>query len=227
MKLLLGDYVDVLHDESWDTLISDPPYSDRTHTGHSRSKSCDGSPRKSEIHYRSWSDEDVNRFVDFTVPRTSGWFVAMTSHDLFRSYHDRLEHHGRYVFHPVPVVIRGMTVRLGGDGPSSWCIWCVVSRPRNTEFSSWGTLPGAYITGRRREPSGFSFIGGKPLHIMRAIVRDYSRHGDKICDPCLGGGTTAIAAESEGRRFVGSEIDPDSFARSKDRIETPCQVSLF
>jgi site-specific DNA-methyltransferase (adenine-specific) len=53
---------------------------------------------------------------------------------------------------------------------------------------------------------------------MRAIVSDYSKRGDLICDPCAGGATTLLAAAMEGRRAVGSEMDPNTFALAQKRI---------
>jgi DNA modification methylase len=121
---------------------------------------------------------------------------------------------GRYVFDHVPCLIRGMTVRLNGDGPSSWTIWLTVARPRSEPWSSWGALPGAYITGRG---SG-QHIGGKPLELMRQIVRDYSRPGDLVCDPVAGLATTGIAAAELGRSFVGAELDADTYQRATRRL---------
>ena len=43
-----------------------------------------------------------------------------------------------------------------------------------------------------------------PLALMGAIVRDYSKRGDLICDPCAGMATTAVAADMFGRLFVGA-----------------------
>ena len=60
---------------------------------------------------------------------------------------------------------------------------------------------------------------------MRAIVRDYSEPGDLVCDPCAGGGTTLLAAVIEGRRAIGAERDPDTFAKAVARLRrgyTPC-----
>ncbi|MEO8426427.1 MAG: DNA methyltransferase [Verrucomicrobiota bacterium] len=38
-----------------------------------------------------------------------------------------------------------------------------------------------------------------------------------VCDPFLGSGTTAAAAEKLKRRWIGFEIDPDSAAGQADR----------
>ncbi len=89
-------------------------------------------------------------------------------------------------------------------------------------MSSWGTLPGAYVTTR-----GAAHIGGKPVRLMHAIVRDYTRAGDLVCDPCAGMATTAIVCESLGRRFVGSEVDSETHVKAIQRIAGGVQLDLF
>lgn len=42
--------------------------------------------------------------------------------------------------------------------------------------------------------------------------------GDLVCDPCLGGGTTGVAAVRGGMAFVGCEIDPETYRQAKARI---------
>jgi DNA modification methylase len=39
-----------------------------------------------------------------------------------------------------------------------------------------------------------------------------------VCDPFLGGGTTAAAAEKLGRKWIGFEIDEDSAAICRKRV---------
>ncbi len=56
---------------------------------------------------------------------------------------------------------------------------------------------------------------------MRAVVRDYSEPGDLIVDPFAGGGSTLRAAVIEGRRAIGAEIDPDTYAKAVERLEQP------
>ena len=222
-----GDYRDVLADVECDALIVDAPYGARTHRGSDRlneSKgrgSADKSARR-PISYTAWSSFHVHDFVNFWAPRTRGWIVSLTSHDLIPAWEEALEAAGRYVFAPLPFVVPGIGVRLVGDGPSSWTVFVVVARPRSKSFAGWGTLPGAYI----KAPGGSAShrsprIGGKDLELMRAIVRDYSRPGDLVCDPCAGAATTLIAALAEGRRAVGAEVDADAYREARSRIDLP------
>lgn len=53
---------------------------------------------------------------------------------------------------------------------------------------------------------------------MTALIEKFSQPGDTICDPFLGGGTTAISALSNKRLFVGSDIDESSIKTTKIRI---------
>jgi site-specific DNA-methyltransferase (adenine-specific) len=62
---------------------------------------------------------------------------------------------------------------------------------------------------------------------MRAIVRDYSRPGDLIVDPYAGGATTLLAAAMEGRRAIGAECDPKTFALAVKRLASGYQPNLF
>ena len=129
---------------------------------------------------------------------------------------------GRYVFTPLPLVVRGRSVRLTGDGPSSWTDWMVVSRTKSE--SKWGTLPGVYEGVR----GSIEHMGGKPLNAMCRIVEDYTREGDTVLDFCMGAATTAIACLRTGRKFVGIEKDPAHFQAAVDRIQRElAQGDLF
>ena len=76
------------------------------------------------------------------------------------------------------------------------------------------------MTGDHHARRGANIVAGaKPPNLMRALVRDYTRPGDLVCDPCAGGGTTLLAAVQEGRRAVGSEMDPETHAKAVERLK--------
>lgn len=240
IDLRLGRWQDALSDvERVDALIVDAPYSERTHSGHDdgtaaanraevgRVNSTTGQVergwQRAAVPYVRWTDVDVRSFVESWSGRVSGWFVSVTDHILSVAWADALSMAGRYVFAPLPLVETGSRVRLSGDGPSSWTCWVVVARPANRAFQHWGTLPGAYVGPAEKKP----VVGGKPLGLMRAIVRDYSRPGDLIVDPCAGGGTTLLAAAMEGRRAVGAEMDPKHYEIARKRIGRGYTPTMF
>jgi len=209
--------------ETFDVLLADPPYSERTHAGHNKgvkiaSSGTLDSAKRRDLSYGSFSLEDVRAFVDFWEPKIFGWMGIMSDDSLIIPWRTALEETGRLGFSALPCVMPGMTVRMAGDGPSSWCVHLNVARPRGEPYSKWGTLRGAY-----RYSSDRGHIGGKPLEMMRSIVRDYSKRDDLIVDPCCGWGTTILAALHEGRNAIGCEIDPATFGKAVDRIRQELQ----
>lgn len=205
-----------------DALICDPPYGARTHKGHRHSDTEDGSDRRA-ISYANWTPEQAREFVLSWAPKCNGWMAIMSCSQLAKVYEDAYEDCGRISFAPVACVTRGMTVRMAGDGPSNWTVYLSVSRPRTAKMKAWGALNGAYIVTRKGE----QHIGGKPISLMNAIIRDYTKPGDLVCDPCAGMATTAIACSSLGRRFVGSEIDPETYAKAQKRLAGGQQIDMW
>lgn len=207
IELRLGDYRDVLADVEPDAVITDPPYSQRTHAG-----ALSATGERGVSGYGAWCAADVTAFVAW-ASSARGWIVAHTDPDLGPLFLDAFESVGRYRFPLVPVLQH--MPRLTGDGHPTHGHYLAVCRPKRREFLSWGSLPGWYESGR----DGSIVRGGKPLALMREIVRDHSRPGDLICDPCAGGATTLIAAALEGRRAIGAELDPATFEKACARIE--------
>lgn len=219
-----------LADQTCDALICDPPYGSRTHDSKpTRSddyeRAGDGyDPRGLVPTYSAWSATEINEFVTSWSPRTRGWIVALTSHDLIPAWENAFESVDRYYFQPLPCVLRGMSVRLVGDGPSSWAVYAMVARPRSSEFSKWGTLDGAYPGVPGRESGGGR---GKPAWLMNALVRDYTKPGDLVCDPLAGWGATLSSALSLGRNAIGSEVNVDAYTEAIRRLRRPLQIDLL
>lgn len=58
----------------------------------------------------------------------------------------------------------------------------------------------------------------KPTELMRHLVRLITPPGGLIVDPFLGSGTTAVAAEQEGFRWIGIERDVESVGIARARL---------
>lgn len=223
-----------MSDVEVDATITDPPYSERNHKGYNayagkptstggRVRNKDGHEREA-IAYAAWKPEDVFAFVKHWSERTRGWMFALTSHDLIPAWEQAYAEAKRYHFAPVPCVIRGMSVRMMGDGPSSWTVYGMAARPRTKAMLKWGTLPGAYVAKRTVEGGAGR---GKPGDLMAAIVRDYSRLGDLVGDQHAGYGTTLKACSRMGRQSVGAECETNVYAEALARIGRPVTADLF
>ena len=224
--LYRGDCMEVLPTLSKvDAVITDPPYSARCHAGHDSgaAEARDGAERKG-LGYTHLTNEDVARLSSAYAAVCSGWIVWMTDSDLALVVRQSLEAVGRYAFAPLPFYHAGRSVRLSGDGPSSWTDWIVCARTKAQ--MKWGTLPGGYIAGPGWNDK--ARMGGKPTLLMDALVTDYSRPGQVVLDSHMGAGTTGVSCARLGRSFIGCEIDPAAFDLACRRIEqAQQQAQLF
>lgn len=210
--LRLGRWQDVLADvETCDAVITDPPYSERTHAG-ALAVVTEGTTVRGVGGYGHMTAQDVKELVRFWSARCTGWMVFHTDDVLFPFFRETAEWEGRYTFPILPVLQQ--QPRVSGDGPSSCGHFLAVSRPREKRFLSWGSLPGWYESPR----DGSIVRGGKPVSLVRKIIRDYTRPGALIVDPYAGGGTTLLAAAIEGRRAIGAEMDPATYAKARARL---------
>lgn len=215
-RLILGDCREVLPTlEGVDHIITDPPYSERTHSSHDEQSQerRDGADART-LGYSALTEDEAKKLVGL-FHNCPGWVVWLTDGELATFIRRAFDGLGRTTFAPLPYHHPGRSVRLAGDGPSSWTDWIVVSRTKAQK--NWGTLRGGYVAGPGWDDK--ERMGGKPTRLMRLIVGDYSRPGETVCDPFMGAGTTGVAAVLEGRNFIGVEIDPAAFDIACKRIE--------
>ncbi|ALC11243.1 DNA-methyltransferase [Sphingopyxis sp. 113P3] len=213
--LYCGDALELLPGIAADHIITDPPYSQRTHGSHDKQslRRRDGAAAR-ELGYSALSESDALRLAAL-LHNCPGWIVWLTDSELAAPLRREFDRLGRTTFAPLPYFHSGRSVRLAGDGPCSWTDWIVVSRTKAQ--SKWGTLRGGYIANEGWNDK--ERMGGKPTRLMQLLVSDYSREGDTVCDPFMGAGTTGVACMREGRNFIGIEICPDAFDIACKRIE--------
>lgn len=230
IDLRLGDWRETMSDVECDSLITDPPYSARTHDGQ-RSAVPDGELRRALSDAYAGIDRNYcAAFVDAWRPRVRGWWVIFGDHTSNRWWLDALSDAGLYTFAPVVWAKTEAAPRFSGDGPASHCEYLAIARPKQKQYLGWGSLPGWYQAPIDIDRGGFGgprLVGSKPETLMRAIVRDYSRPGWTIADPHCGSGTTAVACRAEGRACITSEVDPKTHAIAQARIARPFARDMF
>lgn len=57
-----------------------------------------------------------------------------------------------------------------------------------------------------------------PVALPSRFIRALTKQEGLVLDPFMGVGTTGVAAAVHGRRFVGSEIDPDYYNLALERV---------
>lgn len=58
----------------------------------------------------------------------------------------------------------------------------------------------------------------KPIALVQKLIACATEPGDLVFDPFLGSGTTAVAAEEMGRRWLGIELNPDYARITQERL---------
>jgi len=219
-ELRLGDWREALADVVADSVITDPPYSPRTHSG--QRSSIDDGPA---LDYSSITPADA----DALAARWSSarWLVVFGDHISAQWHEAAAQGVDRYTFPPVPWVKRDAAPRFMGDGPSPAHETITVSRVRaRMPRAAYRYRPGFYDLPCRPGRAG-GLVGAKPPDLMGALVRDYSEPGDLVVDPYTGSGSTMLAALRYGRRAIGAEVDPETFERAVQRLRSGVVPDLF
>lgn len=88
-------------------------------------------------------------------------------------------------------------------------------------FVNMGFIAGKDEKGKRIHPTQ------KPLQLFQAILRDFTKPGDIVCDPFSGSGTTAVAAYKLGLEFICVEKEADYWEKSCQRLKETQQQPSF
>lgn len=211
-----GLWQHVFNTEVVDHLITDPPYSDRTHAG----RRTGTETRRSTINYKPMTRRLCRRFAKQWKERVKEFFIVFGDWRCWNWWAESFDEVGLYVFGN-PVVWHKMDAapRYTGDGPNSSCEFICVARQKR-----WPTVMGSResfyecATSSTRGGPEDTIPGEKPLELCRRIVRDYTARGQKIGDPFGGRFTFALAAANEGREAITCERSRKTFGMGLRRL---------
>ena len=94
----------------------------------------------------------------------------------------------------------------------------------------WFVKPPSNVTVQM--PDEFDALGkdkryhhwGQNVEEFKMYLHYVARGGGLVCDPFVGGGTTAIAAVEHGCDFIGADIDAKCIETTRHRLETQQMV---
>lgn len=58
----------------------------------------------------------------------------------------------------------------------------------------------------------------KPVELLEYLIRTYTNEGETVLDFTMGSGSTGVACQNTGRKFIGIELDDKYFEISKNRL---------
>lgn len=202
------DVLASLADQSVNCVITDPPYTERTHV-HARSNSKSATAGGRTLHgskaaFESITDLDlINIFAEMGRV-TRRWVIASLAYQHAFAFDSdppaglKMMRVGVWIkTNPMP--------QISADRPGVG--WEAIAYLHRSDVKArWHgggkagnfTLPLAQNTGH---PTA------KPLAMVAEWVRNFTDLGDLILDPFAGSGTTLRAAKDEGRRAIGVEMN--------------------
>lgn len=191
-EILEGDLLTAgIADESVDCIITDPPY-----------------PREFLGEYRK-----LSMFAE-RVLKPGGSCLAMAGQSYLPEVITHLSEHLTYHWTLAYLTPGGQSVQLWERQVNTFwkpVLWFVKGEYKG-EWSGDVVKSDVNDNDKRFHEWGQSESG------TARLVERFSRPGDLICDPFVGGGTTAVAALARGRRFIGVDTSTDAVNDTRMRI---------
>lgn len=212
-KIINADCLDILKqlpNESIDLILTDPPYG----IG-SRFKSKFGlQVEKKQWDKFEWNNQIPNKEIFDEIMRVSKNQIIFGGN-----------YYTEYLKPTNAWIIWDKIGTYNLKNPFSDCemAWTSFSfAVKKYTFVNMGFIAGKDEKGKRIHPTQ------KPLQLFQAILRDFTKPGDIVCDPFSGSGTTAVAAYKLGLEFICVEKEADYWKKSYQRLkETQQQLSFL
>lgn len=206
--------MNALPPKSVDVIITDPPYSEHVHEygrrGAAGPKSV-GVPRaeistRRELGFEHLTQADIVRAAGLFAQLARRWVLVFCDVESSQLWAWALELGGDLQYVRTMAWQRlGTQPQFSGDRPAVAFDAIVVAHPPGRKRWNGGGQPGWYPFPLARERTHTT---QKPVALMQALVRDFTEPGDLVLDPFAGSGSTAVAALTMGRSFVGWESAP-------------------
>jgi site-specific DNA-methyltransferase (adenine-specific) len=201
--LYLGDCMTILPGLTADAVVTDPPYGVGL-----------GSRDNNNRHREAYEGfEDSPEYIKAVVVPAVQLALKIAPRGLVtcgvRNLHA----------YPIPNHI-GSIYYPAATGCNVWgfSCWQPMLYYGNDPHAGYGSLHDSFTSTEQAEKNGHPCP--KPLRQMIWMVNRVSRErGDTILDPFMGSGTTGIACQNLGRKFIGIELHEPYFNIACERIE--------
>lgn len=208
-----GDSLPILKrmaDGSIDSIITDPPYAEKTHAGARSACPGVGLTTKKLIKFDSIDDDAFLSLCEQAVRISRRW-VVMTCDWRHAAAAERSD---------LPVVRLGVWIKpdaapqFTGDRPGTGWEAVIMLHRRGRKRWNGGGHHAVWTCEVQR---GNQHPTQKPLRLVRKWIRLFTDPGETVMDPFAGSGTTGVGAIQEGRLALLIERDADHAAVCRER----------
>jgi site-specific DNA-methyltransferase (adenine-specific) len=205
-----------------DVTLADPPFDKRVHRA-----ALEGGARgtgravRGELPFPPIDGETLARVAAELARVTRRWILVFAAERQIELWARALEAGGARAIRLGIAARRNPRPQMSGDRPAPAVDFIVIAHAAG-ERMRWngGGRPARWASPVARfDPGGQLHPTQKPLALMRELVRDFTDHGELVCDPFAGSGTTAVACRELGRRFLGWELQEKFHAAAMRRLD--------
>lgn len=120
--------------------------------------------------------------------------------------------------------------RTGGDGTNCYGEYKRVASEKRGDSGSAARFFYCAKASKKDRGEGNTHPTVKPQSLMQYLIKLVTPEGAVVLDPFLGSGSTAVAAVSMGRHYIGYELSPEYFdiaCARLDEAESEASLKLF
>lgn len=210
-----------LKDNSVDLIVTDPPYrtTSRGDAGNSGGMLQKDINKKGQVFTHNSIDCEEYAPEFFRVLKDGSHCYVMTNH--VNLIH-KLNIFTKCGFHFIKSLIWDKGNKIMGQYYMSQFEYILFFRKgRGVKINNCGTSDIISIPNIKTKDSDGKNIHDteKPVELMKILVANSSKEGDKVCDPFAGVGSTAIACKELNRNFIGCEIDENYWGIALNRLK--------
>lgn len=188
--------------ESVAAVITDPPYTERTHRNATTNRA--GVDHVLREAFAPIDEEALTAILAEAGRVSCGWVVATLDYRHAVTF-DQQPPPGLRVLRLGVWVKTNPTPQITGDRPAQG--WESIAYMHRADRRSKWNGGGAHGNFVLPIPPPEGHPTAKPLPVVAQWVRWFTNPGDTVLDPFAGSGTTLRAAKDEGRRAIGVELD--------------------
>lgn len=196
-----------------DHIITDPPYSEHTHSKQwiSKALSEKGDKRAStehkELGFDALSDEEMSFICGEMFRIVTRWSIAFTDLENMHLWRAQFIANGLDYVRACIWDKVDSAPQFTGDRPAASCEAFMLAHKPGKKRWNGGGRRNLFRHAVNGEKGAKPHPSTKPIPLMKEIVSLFTDPGDTILDPYMGSGSTLRAAKDLGRKSIGIEMN--------------------